>query len=234
MSEEDIGITASHEALREAWARCAEATERAALLEKEMQTLRQEAQHSIRNILSVVRSIARQSVTSAQSIEEYQDHLDGRIGAFARVQAAIGRSPGRGVDFASLLADELISFGVRLDSQATIEGDPVRLRDKPAGLIGLAVHELIINSFTFGALAAGAPLHVSWMREAGDDEPDLRIDWTEHGVMPGFDGRQQKRGFGSRVLQEAIAYELAGSTLFDLADGRFACRIRLPGSCLIG
>ncbi|MBO9378634.1 hypothetical protein GG804_17840 [Sphingomonas histidinilytica] len=232
MTDSNTEIAALREALRSAETRHAEDSERIRRLEQDLQEVRQEARHSMRNILSVVRSIARRSVASARSIEEYRQYMDGRIGAFARVQSAISRHPGRGVDLGSLVADELVSFGVRLDGQATIEGEAIRLRDKPAGLLGLAFHELVVNSLTFGALAAEGQLHITWRRQAEGPASDLWIQWAENRVAPGALSRQPKRGFGSQVLEEAVAYELAGSTQIDLSEKGLVCSIRLPASCL--
>ena len=108
MTDSNTEIAALREALRSAETRHAEDSEHIRRLEQDIQEVRLQAQHSMRNILSVVRSIARRSVASARSIEEYQQYIDGRIGAFARVQSAISRRPGRGVDLGSLVADELV------------------------------------------------------------------------------------------------------------------------------
>ena len=231
MTDSDIEIAALREALRSAEAGRAEDAHRIRRLEQDLHEHRQQTRHSMRNTLSVVRSIAR-SVESAQSIEEYQQYIDGRIGAFARVQSAISRYPGRGVDLGSLVADELVSFGVRLDGQATIEGEAIRLREKPAGLVGLVFHELAVNSLTFGALAAEGQVHIGWRREAEGSASNLRIEWAEDKVVPGTLARQPRRGFGSQVLEEAVAYELAGSTQIDLSENGLVCTIKLPESCL--
>ncbi len=57
-----------------------------------------ELQHRVRNTLAVVRSITRRSAETSESLEEYAMHLDGRIDAFARVQAAVTRNPSAGLD----------------------------------------------------------------------------------------------------------------------------------------
>lgn len=232
MTDKDSEIAALREALRYAEAGRDEASEHILRLERDIQEVRQQARHSMRNILSVVRSIARRSAASARSVEDYQQCIDGRIGAFARVQSTISRHPGRGVDLGSLVADELVSFGVRLDGQATIEGESVRLRDKPAGLMGLAFHELVVNSLTFGALAVEGRLHIGWRLDGDALSPDLRVEWSEQGAVPGALSGERKRGFGTQVLEEAIAYELAGSTQIDLSGKGLVCRMRLPPSCL--
>lgn len=201
-------------------------------LARQLDDIRRETQHSVRNILAVVRSIARRSASSTESVEEYREYLDGRIGAFSRVQATIVRNPGAGVDLETLISDELVSFGIRLGEQVRIEGPRIRMRDKPAGLVGLAFHELVLNSINHGAVGDGGLVEVSWHRERGATG-DLCIQWIDRGVGKGTGNLgTHKRGFGSQVLQEAIAYELSGSTLFDFTAEGMICRIRMPGDCI--
>lgn len=219
-------------ALRRVEAELSAEKARSERLARQLDEVRRETQHSVRNILAVVRSIARRSASSTQSVEEYREYLDGRIGAFSRVQATIVRNPGAGVDLETLISDELVSFGIRLGEQVRIEGPRIRLRDKPAGLVGLAFHELVLNSINHGAVGDGGLVEVSWHRHGGDGA-DLCIQWIDRGVTRGVGALgTHKRGFGSQVLQEAIAYELSGSTLFDFTDEGMICRIRMPADCI--
>ena len=68
--------------------------ERAALLA--------ELQHRVRNMLWLTRTITRRSAESSESLEDYVAHLDGRLGAMARVQNTVIRDPRAGLDLWSL------------------------------------------------------------------------------------------------------------------------------------
>jgi two-component sensor histidine kinase len=61
----------------------------------------------VRNTLAVVRSIARRTAATSDTVEDYAMHLEGRLDAFARVQGALTRNPSSGVDLTVLVADEL-------------------------------------------------------------------------------------------------------------------------------
>lgn len=233
MNQQEIEIAALRSALKQAQVRHEEDASRIGELEAQADASRAELQHYVRNTLAVVRSIARRTATNSDSVEEYQDNLDGRISAFARVQSVLMRNPGSGIDLGSLIADELIAFGVGLGKEARLDGDPLRLKPKPAGLLGLAIHELAVNSIKVGALAAGGSIAIAWSIEPHGEEAGLRINWSEAGKVPGVDMNGKKQGFGPEVLKEAIAYELSGSAVIDVSSTGLMCRIRLPLECVM-
>ncbi len=84
-----------------------------------------ELQHRVRNTLGVVRSIARRTAETSASVEDYAMHLEGRLSAFGRVQAAVTRDPSAGVGLATLVAEELLAH-------AAHEGNRRRFPDRPS------------------------------------------------------------------------------------------------------
>lgn len=82
------------------------------VLRAELGEYRREAQHQVRNILSVVRSIARRTAEEGETAEDYRARLDGRLGSFTRLQGHFLQNPTGGVDLCALVADELLAFGV--------------------------------------------------------------------------------------------------------------------------
>jgi two-component system CheB/CheR fusion protein len=187
-----------------------------------------ELQHRVRNTLAVVRSIAQRSAATSDSKEDYANHLDGRLSAFARVQAAVTRDPEAGLDLGALITNELLAYGAKVDEQvARIEGPPILLGANSAELIGMAVHELTSNAVKYGALnGAGGQLSVTWSLVKNSEQTALLIEWKESGVT--ISAKPTRRGFGTELLESRIAYELEGETTlrFD-ADG-LRCIMTLP------
>ncbi len=66
-----------------------------------------ELQHRVRNLIGMVRSVARLSAPSHRHVDDYVDHLIGRLQAMGRTQSTLTRSPGRSVDLAELVSEEL-------------------------------------------------------------------------------------------------------------------------------
>jgi two-component system, chemotaxis family, CheB/CheR fusion protein len=78
--------------------------------EERQKMLLSELQHRVRNTLAVVRSIARRTAETSESVDDYAMHLDGRLNAFARTQAMVTRNPTAGIDLGTLIAEELQSY----------------------------------------------------------------------------------------------------------------------------
>lgn len=153
-------------------------TERHAAAERQ-RLLLGELQHRVRNTLGVVRSIARRTALTSESVEEMAAHLDGRIDAFARVQAMVTRRPEGGVDLATLIEDELRAHAAREGEKIRVSGMDVLLKAKPAETLSLAIHELTTNAVKHGALAQGGWLAVRWTVADGR----LRLVWEERGSL---------------------------------------------------
>jgi PAS domain S-box-containing protein len=187
-----------------------------------------ELQHRVRNTLAVIRSIARRTAESSETVEDFAGHLDGRIGAFSRVQVALTRDPLAGFDLAELVAEELRACVAREGEQFTLRGPPVRLQPKAAESIGLAVHELATNAVKHGALAvAGGHVEVSWRRETRQEAEWLSLDWRESG-MNGRRVTQAREGFGTVLLLRTLPYDLSATVEQTFAPLGFRCNISFP------
>ena len=187
-----------------------------------------ELQHRVRNTLAVIRSIARRTADTTETAEDYAMHLEGRINAFARVQAAVTRDPLGGVSLLDLVAEELIAATAREGENATIEGPNIRLSGREAETFGLAVHELATNAIKFGALSEPAGhVAIRWTIEEAADPPLLHFVWKETGVDLNPD-EPRRRGFGTELLERTLSYQLLaeGRESFE-ADG-VRCVIRMP------
>ncbi|RWB79081.1 MAG: PAS domain S-box protein [Mesorhizobium sp.] len=176
--------------------------------EEQQQARFAELQHHMRNTLAVIRSIVRRTMEKSESLDEAAAHLEGRINAFARVQAAITRHPSIEINLASIVAEELRAAGGREGDNLTIEGPPLALAPKAAETMGLAIHELATNALKYGALASSSRtgrIDIKWRLE----EDLLRFVWAESGV----DDLKQTalRGFGFEVLERTLPYELGAT-----------------------
>jgi two-component system CheB/CheR fusion protein len=162
-------------------------------------------------------------------VDEYAMHLDGRLNALARVQAAVARDPTAGVSLESLVAEELLGYGAHEGAQVSIAGPPVRLQPKAAENLGMAVHELATNAVKYGALARpDGRIDVNWAFQPDGSDRRLVFEWDEHGAPPS-DG-PKRRGFGTELLERTLNYELSAETALDFGADGLRCRILLPVS----
>ena len=192
------------------------------------ETLLAELQHRVRNTLAVVRSIVRRTAETSMTIEDFASHLDGRIGAFSRVQVAVTRNPLAGFDLAEMISEELCSCAAREGEKFILRGPPVRLKAKAAENIGLAIHELATNAVKHGALSVErARIDVRWRKEQRGSEAWLVLDWIESG-MNGHPVKQRREGFGSILLRQTLAYDLGAEVALVYEPSGFCCQIALP------
>jgi two-component system CheB/CheR fusion protein len=175
-----------------------------------------ELQHRVRNTIAVIRSIVRRTAAGSDTVEEMAAHLEGRIDAFARVQAIVTRDPDNGVDLTGLIEDELLAYATREGKRLTIDGPHILLRAKTAESVSLAVHELATNAVKHGALSGGrGKVAVRWSRVPAGDSERLLFSWEESGgeqraAAPG------PSGFGFELLEQYLPYELDAETCIAL------------------
>ncbi|WP_165359396.1 HWE histidine kinase domain-containing protein [Lichenibacterium minor] len=181
-----------------------------------------ELQHYLRNALSVIRSVARRTALTSDSVEHYATHFEGRIDALARVQVAVIRSPWGGVDLESLIGEELLAHRVR---DVVVEGPAVTLKARAAESLGLAVHELVINAVKFGAFSSprGA-VSVLWTVGPG---PRLHLTWCETGIVA-VSLAPRRSGFGTELIERGLPYDLGATTRIRIEPGRLVCGIEMP------
>ncbi|WP_048708029.1 sensor histidine kinase [Microvirga massiliensis] len=196
--------------------------------EEHQKVLLAELQHRVRNTLAVIRSIAHQTAETSETVADYAMHLEGRLDAFARVQAVVTRDPAAGVDLASLVAEEMLSCAAKEGEQFSLSGPDVRLRPKAAEILGLAIHELATNAVKYGALSSpNGHVTVAWRLEDQERDPRLRFEWTETGV-PVLALAPRHNGFGTELLTQTLPYQLRGTTTLTFKPGGLQCIVELP------
>ncbi len=189
-------------------------------------TLLAELQHRVRNILAMLRSIARRTARTTHEVDDYVSHLEGRISAMARVQAMLTREPGRGVSLRTLILDEMEAEAASPE-QYRLNGPEVDLAPKAAEVLSLAVHELATNSVKYGALSEpGRVICVTWTCEPRDGQDWLRFRWNEPFV--GAFTPPSREGFGTELIQRRVPYELRGTGTLDFSPDAVLATIEFP------
>lgn len=187
-----------------------------------------EQRHQVRNTLAMLRAIIRRSSETADNVETFAAHLDGRLDAIARVLSALMRSVPEGVALHALIADELLAHLAREGDQVAISGPNLRLRPGAAEIIALAIHELTVNALEHGALMVPhGRIAVTWSVVPPAAGGQLTFVWTESG-LENLPAEPARRGFGSEVLERSLRYELKAETDLAYEPGGLRCTITLP------
>lgn len=200
-------------------------------LQERQSVLVAELQHRTRNLIAVVRSIARQTMAQTGPTETFRDEFSHRMEALARVQGLLSRSDEEPITMEALIRMELDALGVATAAdRITLAGPPARIRHSAVQTLALALHELATNARKYGALSAeGGRLSIEWqVRDAEDGEPWLSLDWIEHGATAPAEANPARRGYGRELIEEALPYSLGARTRYDLGPDGARCTIELP------
>ncbi|TIO14990.1 MAG: sensor histidine kinase, partial [Mesorhizobium sp.] len=138
--------------------------------------------HRIKNSITRVLAIARQTASQATDVKEFSASFSARLQAMAASQDMLTRSRWQKADLGDLLRTELGQvFGKEL-SEGILSGPEVLLDETTTQALGLTFHELATNALKYGEAgnSVGA-LKVEWRVEGRGRERTLVLDWREAG-----------------------------------------------------
>jgi two-component sensor histidine kinase len=185
-----------------------------------------ELQHRTRNLLGVVRSVARRTAETSDDLESFLTHFDGRLSAIARTHTALSRNLEVSACLDALILEEFLAAAGA--DRVTLEGPEVQLSGKLAESMSLTVHELVTNALKYGALTTPkGHVHVSWTVFEREGRPLLALNWRETGVGV-IDVQPSRMGFGRRLVEKALPYELGACTALRFAPGGVSVSIEAP------
>ena len=184
-----------------------------------------ELNHRVKNTLAIVQSLAHQTFRGAGIPENAKKAFEGRLVALATAHNLLTRERWQATDLEAVVV-ETLSAQVGDPTSVSIHGPQVQLDPATAVSIAMALHELTTNAIKYGALSAdGGHVRVNWSIE-GEERPRLHLKWSESGgpqvVVP------ERRGFGSRMIERALASELRGKVLLDFRPEGLCCTIDAP------
>ena len=183
-----------------------------------------ELQHRTRNLLSVVHSIAHQTLGKGGTLEAFST----RLSALGRVQGLVGGAMEDRIDLGEIVRLELEAMGAPAEGRITISGPRVTLGFELVQTFGLALHELATNAAKYGALREErGHLQIEWS-VASDPTIGLMLifDWQESGVGP--ISEPSRRGFGLELLQRALPFTLRAKVEHSFGEDGASCHIELP------
>lgn len=201
-----------------------------------MDVLVSELQHRTRNIIGVIRAIARRTQRASPSLDQFAEHFAARLDALSRANGLLSSlKEGDRVAFDELLQAELRGHGIapdRDEGRIVLSGaEGIRLRSASVQTLALALHELLTNAMKHGAL--GRPqgcLVIAWEVVGPVSAPRLRVEWRETwGSQPArAPAVSADSGYGRELIERAIPFQLGAETTYDLRPEGLTCIVVLP------
>lgn len=197
-------------------------------LAEQRELLIAELNHRVKNTLAIVQSIAQQTRRATDTLEDFHASFLGRLHALARTHDLLTRERWEGASLEDILRETLAPYvHGTTGEEVRAAGPSVRLEPGRAVSLSMAFHELATNAAKYGALSrSGGHVDIAWAIESQSDETTLRIEWLERGGPPV--SPPAGRGFGSRLIEQTLARELAGEVSLEFAPGGLQCRMRFP------
>jgi two-component system CheB/CheR fusion protein len=182
-----------------------------------------ELQHRTRNLLTVVQSVARQTIGKGDAL----DAFSARLQALGRIQNLISSGKTDKVDLGDLVRLELEAVGFGASDRVRVKGPKVALGFDILQTLALVVHELTTNALKYGALKQpqGA-LTISWnVERSPETESLLALDWTETGVP--ISAPPAKRGFGRELIERILAFSPETNSRLTFTPDGVTCHIEM-------
>lgn len=190
--------------------------------EEYQRLLTNELNHRVKNTLAVVQGLAQQTFKGGAVPPELMKAFDGRLAALSGAHNLLTDRSWEAAPIEQVIADALSPFRSP-DHALKICGPSLVLPPQSVISLALAIHELATNAVKYGALSQhGGELSVVWWIEG----ERLKLQWKEEGgpaVSP-----PSRRGFGTRMLQQALASDMAGKVDIQFQPEGLICLLDAP------
>jgi light-regulated signal transduction histidine kinase (bacteriophytochrome) len=208
--------------------RITDATRERKLAANRDQLMMAELDHRVKNTLANIEALVVQTSVGANSLTGFVNGLAARIQSMAKAHSLLSQSRWEGVSINNLLMEELAPY-IRENAAFEISGPDLVLTSKSALALSLAIHELSTNAAKYGAFSSpGGRVAIRWsLTEASG----LDLSWTESGGP--LVGIPTRRGFGSTLIERALAMETDGQATLQYLPGGVVCNIALPPTSLV-
>jgi two-component sensor histidine kinase len=184
-----------------------------------------ELDHRVKNTLATVQSVADQTLRSSATMADFSAAFSGRVQAMARIHTALAGRRWEGVTLTELIELVVGPYRRHTDS-VSIDSDGSFLSSELARVLGMALHELATNAAKYGALSTNEGRLAIWSRVESNSTPRLHIWWNERGGPP--ISEPGLRGFGVRLIEEALVYEVDGRVDLQFPGEGLRCEIEIP------
>jgi PAS domain S-box-containing protein len=196
-------------------------------VEMERELLIHELSHRVKNVFAVIQSMATQTRARNQTATCFREAFLGRLAALARAHCMLLDAEWQGATLDMLVANAVQAYLADHPETVEAEGEPIALTPGHSVAISMVLHELGTNAAKYGALShSNGRLRVAWRKTEAGDKREVELVWEERGGS-GI-AAPAERGFGSRLIEQAVSYQLGGNVTMDYALEGLTCRITFP------
>jgi len=191
-------------------------------VEEQQHLLATELNHRVKNTLAVVQGLAHQTFKSDIVPVDLMRAFEGRLSALAAAHDLLIRRNWQAAPITAMISEALMPFHTD-GHRFTVRGPEISLTASATVNLALGIHELATNAAKYGALShPRGQVEILWCTVDGE----LRLTWREYGgpqvVQP------VSRGFGTRLLERALARDLGGTVDVEFDPAGVTCTVVAP------
>lgn len=187
-----------------------------------------ELNHRVRNTLTIVQSIAYNTLRSGAPIESILKQFEERLIALAGAHDLLTRQNWEGATIQSIVERSLVAYRQKDSTSFEISGDEIWVSPQIAITLSMAFHELGTNASKYGALSNdNGHILISWKKIDNfnsQNQSVIQLEWKEQGGPPVK--KPTRRGFGSRLIQRSLANDPNGSVTIDYNPEGVRCHFQ--------
>ena len=186
-----------------------------------------ELNHRVKNTLATVQSIAAQSFREAGDPGVAKRKFEARLIALGRAHNVLSDERWEGADLREIVEGVFVPLAFKDEGRSQLDGPTLRVAPRTALILSMVLHELATNAIKYGALSSETgKIFVEWQENASEDPPRIALTWREVGGPP--PRSPGVRGFGSKLIEQAVSAQLGGKSTIELAPQGLVCRLEFP------
>lgn len=191
-------------------------------VEEQRRFLAQELNHRVKNLLTLVQIVARQTFAKLDARQEVQS-FSARLRAIADANDLLLKDDAHAAAVHMIVENTIAPFRSGQGDRFSVKGPELMLSSAWTVALQMALHELCTNASKYGALSKSTgTVTITWSAEKSLFE----FVWEERGgptVRP-----PTRAGFGSKVIQQALEQSLGGKVELSFQSSGLVCRIAAP------
>ena len=187
--------------------------------------LTDEIHHRMKNMLTMVTSIVRQSMRSAQTLEQAENAIAARLIAMSKAHDLLLKADWQSAPLATVIEGAIEQHNTAA-GRIQMQGDNIEVASASILPLSLLLNELCTNATKYGALSRdGGIVTLSW--EMDERAQTLILRWVESGGPPVTP--PTAKGFGTRLIESGIPRQFGGTgqLTFPATGARFELTVPL-------
>jgi PAS domain S-box-containing protein len=185
-----------------------------------------ELSHRVKNIMSMVQSIANQGIGLSTEPERFLAAFRARLQAMARAHDLLTHESWQRAELSELIRSQVTFNGVIENFRVRLDGPAVMLPGQLALNLALVLHELASNALRHGALSSpDGSIEIQWKTEASEPST-IDLTWREINGPPVKTPTEV--GFGAKLVERLLRRGLGADVDVTWSETGLVLRIRLP------